>query len=303
MTKDLKIVGRFDKSHLVPFGEYIPWPVAGIVSQFVGTTSEPGDGLHPIALDVNGRTISVATTICYEGAFPEITRDLANEGAEVMFNVTNDAWYGISSMAHQHLALYSLRAIESGRAIARVANTGISAWIDSRGRVHDATPMYETTSVVADVPLVTGTTPFRVLGEWVAMPSMLVILLLWFIAITKPGRRPRAPLELGVAAIAFAQVGIAMLPIYAPSEKMMTIRTLVVIAGLLVGLGAYSGRPWGRRAQQIVGVVAAVLLTPGVVLGAPVALAFELFFVGAGIFARRRPDEYRASVDGEQGSG
>lgn len=294
-TKDLKIVGRFDKAHLVPFGEYIPWPLTGIVSHFVAISSEAGAGLHPVDLDVNGRMIKVAATICYEGAFPEISRDLANEGAELMFNVTNDSWYGISSMAHQHMALYALRAVETNRAVARVANTGISAWVDSRGRIHDATPMYETTKVVADVPVVSGTTLYCLLGEWVAYPCMLLSLALWFWAISRPGKRPRKRLEQGVAGICAVAIVAALLPLYGTHESIMTMRTVVVIGALLVGLGAWSGRRWGRRAQMIVGGVAVVLVAPFVVLdGALQALPFAAFFAACGLFAHRRPAEYVA---------
>lgn len=300
-TKDLKIVGRFDKAHLVPFGEYIPWPLTGIVSHFVAITSEAGDGLHPVALDVNGRTIKVAATICYEGAFPEISRALANEGAELMFNVTNDSWYGISSMAHQHMALYALRAVENNRAVARVANTGISGWVDSRGRIYDATPMYETTKVVADVPVVSGTTVYRLLGEWIAYPCMLLSLLLWFWAISRPGTRPRKAIEQAIAGICALAIAVALLPLYGEHESIMTMRTVVVIGALLVGLGAWSGRRWGRRAQMIVGVVAVVLVAPFVVGGEPGALPFALFFAACGIVARYRTGEYSAASPVEDG--
>ena len=72
--------------------------------------------------------------ICYEGVFPSITNDTVRRGAEVLVNITNDAWFGKSSAPYQHFASYIFRAVETDRYVLRAANTGISAVIDPRGR-------------------------------------------------------------------------------------------------------------------------------------------------------------------------
>ena len=77
----------------------------------------------------------VAAFICYEAIFPDLVRDFAARGAELLVNITNDAWYGRTSAPHQHLAMAAFRAVENGKYLVRAANTGISAVVDPRGRV------------------------------------------------------------------------------------------------------------------------------------------------------------------------
>ena len=76
----------------------------------------------------------IGMLICYEGVFPSITNDTVRRGAEVLVNITNDAWFGRSSAPYQHFACYVFRAVETDRYVLRAANTGISAIIDPRGR-------------------------------------------------------------------------------------------------------------------------------------------------------------------------
>ena len=82
--------------------------------------------------------------ICYEGVFPHITVDTVRRGAQVLVNITNDAWFGKSSAPYQHFAAYIFRAVETDRYVLRAANTGLSAIIDPRGRTVSETGLFET---------------------------------------------------------------------------------------------------------------------------------------------------------------
>ncbi len=133
--------GIYNKVHLVPFGEYTP-----VVSYFpflakltaIGADFKPGEGHFPIETDVG----KIGVLICFEGIFPYITNETVRQGAEVLVNLTNDAWYNRTSAPYQHFAFYVFRAIETDRYILRAANTGISSIIDPRGRIEGKTPIF-----------------------------------------------------------------------------------------------------------------------------------------------------------------
>jgi len=98
-----------------------------------------GKGHVPISTDIG----KVGILICYEGVFPYITNETVRNGAQVLVNITNDAWFGRSSAPYQHLAFYLFRAVETDRYVLRAANTGVSAVIDPRGRITTRTPTFE----------------------------------------------------------------------------------------------------------------------------------------------------------------
>lgn len=285
VDQELKVRGRFDKTHLVPFGEYVPWPFGGIVRQFIPLGSlTPGDHLEPITVEVDGRPAKVGITVCYEGVFPEIARTLANNGATMIANLTDDRWYGVSGMATQHLLMYALRAVETGRPILRATNTGISAWIDTRGGIHKATGMYVEALVVDDVPVATIDTLYLALGDWLAMICLLLVLPTW-LATMVDGRRvlvhPHGRTGVALAAIGSILVVLGIVLVMRSDdldEARSTQSMLLVVAGLLVGIGGLSGRLWGRRSALVVGVLAAVF---GVV-GFAVAGATSGIVVAAG---------------------
>lgn len=143
LNKKGEVEATYDKHHLVPFGEYIPFrkemsfiqPLALAVSGIGDFT--PGDGVKTITLD--GRP-AFSPLICYEVIFPRAVVDQANRPAWLV-NVTNDGWYGNSAGPYQHLAISRLRAIEEGLPLVRAANTGISAVIDPVGRMIARQPL------------------------------------------------------------------------------------------------------------------------------------------------------------------
>lgn len=149
------VLGRSDKVHLVPFGEYVPFgrlfPFIDKLVVGIGDFS-PGV-INP--LPMNGSKAGVL--VCFEGIFPELAREHVRQGADLLVNITNDAWFGRSSAPWQHLAMTRFRAVENRIWIARAANTGISAFITPAGRVTAHTPLFETAALTETVGL--GATP------------------------------------------------------------------------------------------------------------------------------------------------
>ncbi len=153
---------RYDKSHLVPFGEYVPlrdWLGFVFVAMARGmaaldVTAGPGPRVVTVAWSDGAATrVRAGVPICYELLFPDLVRRFARRGAEMLFAITNDAWYGRTGAPYQFLAMTALRAAESRLWTARAANTGVSAIIDARGRVVSRTEIFERDLLVADVPL------------------------------------------------------------------------------------------------------------------------------------------------------
>lgn len=302
MGQEMKVLGRLDKAHLVPFGEYVPWPLNVILQQLVPGGSTFGEQRGPIEMVVGDQSVKLGATICYEGIFPEITRRFTAEGAQLMLNLTNDAWYGVSSAALQHLSMYSMRAVESGRAVARAANTGITAWIDPFGRVHDATEIYTDAMVIADIPLQSEQTPYVRFGDWVAFPCAILALLSWFGALVGPfWRRKRSPIDwgLGVGFTLAASLSAAGYFIFVeqPSEADANRATVAVVAALLIGLGALSGRPWGRTAQIWVGGLAFLFCAIAAYFDTPYWVVLALVGILVAGVAMRRKGAYQRDID------
>jgi apolipoprotein N-acyltransferase len=127
--------------------------------------------------------------ICYEAIFPKLSRDLANGGANLLVNITNDAWFGRSSAPHQHLSMAVLRAVENRIPIARCANTGISAFIDTRGRILQKTGLYEDETLVSTLRLGKGTTIYTRHGDWFAWSCVAISFLGFAYALVRKGKQ------------------------------------------------------------------------------------------------------------------
>jgi len=183
LAPDLAIAHHYVKNHLVPFGEYVPWRLDEVlpIGNIVGASFAPGTDLSPAVLRRPGQPpVKLGIEICFDAIFPEISRTYARSGAEVLVNMTNDAWYGFSSAPFQFLRMVSTRAVETGRPVARAANTGISAFIDPVGRIREVTEVgivpsdsptltaAELTGPewrIAELPLLTLRTPYVVIGD------------------------------------------------------------------------------------------------------------------------------------------
>ncbi len=138
---DGRMVSRYDKVHLVPFGEFVPWPF-GLVTKKVSAEAgdfEPGKGV--VVSAVGGHR--VGTFICYESVFGSYIRQFALAGSEALFNISNDSWFGKSAARYQHLEIVRMRAAENHRWILRATDNGITAAIDPAGRVVRAAKEYE----------------------------------------------------------------------------------------------------------------------------------------------------------------
>jgi apolipoprotein N-acyltransferase len=169
-----ELTGSYSKNHLVPFGEYTPlrayFPWLATMSVDIGDFFS-GPNHNPIVTDAG----KIGVLICYEGVFPAITNDTVRRGADVLVNITNDAWFGRTSAPYQHFAFYIFRAVETDRFMLRSANTGISAVIDPRGRTTARTAIF-----TADV--LTGTYALRTTRTfYVAHGDYFLVLCLLFL--------------------------------------------------------------------------------------------------------------------------
>ena len=171
----------FDKFHLVPFGEYMPLqdyiPLAPIAA-FEGLSK--GSGLQTWTID---KIPPVSPLICYEIIFPNAVKNYkSTPRAEWIANATNDAWYGISPGPYQHLAQAQMRAVEEGVPVARAANTGISAMIDSYGRIVKQSELFKTSAFETYLPLsASSRTFYSVYGDKLFYLLLLILSLplLW----------------------------------------------------------------------------------------------------------------------------
>jgi apolipoprotein N-acyltransferase len=167
---------RYDKVHLVPFGEYLPFPrlfaFAGGLTKEVG---EFGTGESRAPLDAGDTRLGVF--ICYESVFPDEVRQFANNGAQVLVNLSNDGWYGDSGAYAQHLNQTRMRAIENGRWLLSATNTGVTASIDPYGRTVERLLRKQRAALVAHYALTSVTTFYTRHGDWFA--ALCAIISIW----------------------------------------------------------------------------------------------------------------------------
>jgi apolipoprotein N-acyltransferase len=168
LTPEGDLALRYHKIRLVPFGEYVPVQsvltlggrvAAKVVKQVADFT--PGEEAATGTVDGH----RVGAFICYEAIFPDLVRRFAAGGAELLVNITNDAWYGRTSAPYQHMAMAAFRAVENGKYLVRAANTGFTAVVDPHGRVLRKTALFERTMLVADVAFVPGLTFYARHGD------------------------------------------------------------------------------------------------------------------------------------------
>ena len=178
LSPQAQLLGRSDKVHLVPFGEYVPlWGMFGLVEKLASGIGDfvPGR-LQPMAL--NGHQLGVL--ICYEAIFPELARKLVARGAQVLVNITNDAWFGDSAAPWQHLDMARMRAVENRVWLLRSANTGVSALIDPYGRVVAQSRLFEPALVEGTAYFHQGGSLYTRTGDSLArLLSLVVLVWLW----------------------------------------------------------------------------------------------------------------------------
>lgn len=174
------VTGRYSKIKLVPFGERFPLrdalgfiyaPLFSAIGLPGLVSATPGEAYRPLEV---GRIVA-ATYICYESAFPQVARQMVRGGANVLVNISNDAWFGRTAGAEQHFQMGRVRAIETRRYLARAGNDGISAVVDPLGRVTARFPRGEQEAFVAEVGLSDVVTPYVRFGDWVVALSALLL--------------------------------------------------------------------------------------------------------------------------------
>ncbi len=143
---DGQTIGRYDKIHLVPFGEFVPFEkLLFFAKKLTGRVSKFDRGRERSVfhiVDQHGQMHRYGFLICYEAVFAEEVREFAHNGAEVLINISDDAWYGDTSAPWQHLNMARMRAIENRRWLLRDTNNGVTAAIDPYGRVRQSIPRH-----------------------------------------------------------------------------------------------------------------------------------------------------------------
>ncbi len=176
-----EVVSWYDKIQLVPFGEYVPArSILGFfVNRVVPGLGDMFPGKRQTLFDVKGAKLSML--ICYESIFPDLARRSVKAGADVMVNITNDAWYGTSSAPYQLLAMASMRSVETKVPLIRVANTGISAVIMDDGEITARTPLFQRGTQIEDVAWHPMRTLYTIIGDVFAeiCLGLTIIALIW----------------------------------------------------------------------------------------------------------------------------
>jgi len=169
------VVSRYDKVNLVPFGEFVPWPFGALVNHISTEAGDFAAGKQVVVSPVGGHRIGAF--ICYESVFPNFVRQFPARGAEVLFNISNDGWFGHSAARLQHLSLVRMRAAENRRWILRSTNDGISGAIDSAGRVRGTLPLNVAATSYSGFTYIAEETVYTRFGDWFPLAcAMLAIL-------------------------------------------------------------------------------------------------------------------------------
>jgi apolipoprotein N-acyltransferase len=168
-----RILDRYDKIKLVPFGEFVP-PLFGFVNRI---TPEAGDFAAGSRIVVfNTGTHRVGAFICYETVFPDLVRQFTAAGAEVLMNLSNDGYFGTSAAREQHLDLVRMRAAENGRWILRATNDGITVVVDPAGRITDSLPGFREVGSTMKYNFRSDLTPYVRFGDWFAWGCLSISL-------------------------------------------------------------------------------------------------------------------------------
>ena len=162
------VEGSYQKEHLVPFGEYLPLEsvLRGAIDFFDLPMSTFTKGEHE-QTPMQAAGIHIGNASCYEIIYPQLVARRAQDSGVIM-TVSNDTWFGASIGPHQHLQMARLRALENGRYVIRATSNGITAIIDSSGRIVERAPQFETTTLTGEFYAMEGLTPFTRLGSWPA---------------------------------------------------------------------------------------------------------------------------------------
>ncbi len=167
VSGDGEIRGRYEKRHLVPFGEYVPFQaIFFFLDRLVVGIGDFGRGRAATVFSLNG--MRFGAMICYEVIFPGEVRDFVKGGAAFLVNITNDAWFGRSGAPYQHLAMGAMRAVENGTYLVRAANTGVTAVIAPTGDILARTEIFTEAVLLGTIRPRQGQTPYTRYGDILA---------------------------------------------------------------------------------------------------------------------------------------
>lgn len=172
-----RVHGKYDKVHLVPYGEYVP--LRRIFPSITALAADIGDflpGREYIPLKMGKRHIGVL--ICYEGILSEAARRYKRASADFLVNITNDAWFGTTSAPYQHFSMTLFRAIETRLFLARAANTGISAIVDPTGRIVRKTELFKKDKISASIKIVKVSTIYANYGDWLTFMAYTALIVM-----------------------------------------------------------------------------------------------------------------------------
>ncbi|MBU0575787.1 MAG: apolipoprotein N-acyltransferase, partial [Proteobacteria bacterium] len=188
LRPDGTLSGRYDKVHLVPYGEYVPlrrfFPFIGKLVAGVGDF-KAGKGFYPLTINIH----RLGVLICYEAIFPEGAREYKQKGAQILVNITNDAWFGRTSAPYQHLSMTVFRAIETRLYLVRAANTGISSIIDPTGEILSRTGIFERTFLKGEVKIIDERTFYAAYGDLFVYLCGISLLIIFIISTRKRRNR------------------------------------------------------------------------------------------------------------------
>jgi apolipoprotein N-acyltransferase len=175
VAPDGRIVGRYDKQQLLAFGEYIPLqrylPFLGNISPTIGNLTPGKGGLVELPTGVK-----IGTLICYEDILAPLGRQAVHQGAQILVNLTNDAWFGRTRAPYLHRSLAAFRAVENRVYLVRATNTGLTSIIDASGREQAALPIYQRDMLVHTVQPLRLSTLYTRFGDWFAQLCCVVAL-------------------------------------------------------------------------------------------------------------------------------
>ncbi|MEW5807692.1 MAG: apolipoprotein N-acyltransferase [Acidobacteriota bacterium] len=173
IRNDGEIDRRYDKIHLVPYGEYVPIPkILFFVKRFVQAAGDFSRGSEFTLMDYGGDPFSVL--ICYEVIFPEFVQQFNERGPTFYVNITNDAWFGSTAAPYQHFDFLKLRAVECGRYFVRSASTGISGIISPRGDVLKSTGIFSREIMECEIQTMSHSTFYSRAGHWFPVPCAIM---------------------------------------------------------------------------------------------------------------------------------
>lgn len=187
LDSDGRQVARYSKRFLVPFGEFVPWPFSLIIDKITLAAGDFYPGRDATVAEVEGRKIGVY--ICYENVFARGVREFVANGAEVLVNVSNDAWYGSTSARYQHLLIARMRAIENRRYILRSTADGVTTVINRAGQIQTPPPSFEEAVLDARFAYDDELTLFTRWGQWFWVLCSLGALVALGHAARAPSRR------------------------------------------------------------------------------------------------------------------